>query len=352
MKTLLKKLRLIIPITIILILLPGCLDIYFTTEIKANGDIVKTLVLEGDSSEIMGSYYPILHNETWEKEWIDIKTDDDEDKKKLVLSKTFKNYKLASADLNPADSLPYFRMEPKLKKKFRWFFTYFDYTDTVLEMNPFNKLDWKDFFSEEETELIVMDEEDREADPRYDKEKYSKVEDKFEEYILTSAFEELFQLFLKARSLTEGISLSSEDVHAAKAKLYQAALEAEENESIDVLMQIFQTVLDSKDVAKIAQDNSELLGYFDSKMEFFENAFDDNMHFTIRMPGLLISTNSNQIEGNDLTWGIDSIDAYFTGFAMKAESRIVNTWAFLVTGIALAFLLFYVIFNIFRRKKK
>ncbi|MEA1876431.1 MAG: hypothetical protein U9N86_06170 [Bacteroidota bacterium] len=346
MKKQLKKISYFLLGTALLFILPGCLDIYFTTEIKPNGEISKTIVFEGDSSEILNVYFPFMDDESWESEWIYI----DKDKSKLILSKTFKNAKQAGLDLNPDDSLPYIRFQPELKKKFRWFFSYYEYNDLLLAINPFDKIDWREYLTEDEVDLIPMDEEDREADPRYIKIEYETTEKRFEEYLLNSGFEEFFQIFIHAMKQTNGISLKEEDVIAKKQEILELAIESD-NDNVEEILVSFQTILDSTDVNRIGEQNKDLLGYVDQKIDFFENAFVDNLHFTIRMPGLLINTNSNQIEGNSLSWEIDGFDAYFKDYPMKAESRIVNIWAFVVAGLALAILLFSLIWSVFRRKK-
>jgi len=347
MKKQLMKIQYFILGTALLFVLPGCLDIYFTTEIKPNGEITKTVVFEGDSTEILNVYFPFIEDESWEREWIYI----DKDKSKLILSKTFKNAKQAGLDLNPDDSIPMIRFQPELKRKFRWFFSYFEYTDLMLATNPFDKIDWREYLTEDEVDLIPMDEEDRESDPRYIKADYETAEKRFEDYLLNSGFEEFFQLFIQALKNTNGISLKEEDVVNQKQELFKLAVDADDNDSIEGILASFFGVLDSTDVNKIKVQNVELLGYFDQKLDFFEEVFDDNLHFTIRMPGLLISTNSNQIEGNSLSWEVDSFDSFFKDYPMTAESRIINIWAFVVAGLAVAILLFSLIWGVVRRKK-
>jgi len=347
MKKQVRKIHYFIIGIALLFVLPGCLDIYFTTEIKPNGEISKTIVFEGESGEILHAFYPFMKDESWSREWIDI----DEDNSKLILSKTFKNAKQAGLDLNPDDSLPYIRFRPELKKKFRWFFSYYEYTDLLLATNPFDKIDWRDYMTEDEADLISMDEEVREIDPRWSESEFEKTEKRFEDYLLYSGFEEFYQLFIQGLRNTKGIDLKEEVVLAKKQELFKLAVDASENDYAEAVLMSFQEILDSSDLAKIGLQNKDLLGYFDKKIDFFDNAFSDKLHFTIRMPGLLINTNSDQIEGNSLSWEVDSFDSFFDDYPMTAESRIVNIWAFVVAGIALSILLLSLIWNVFKRKK-
>ncbi len=197
MKTIILSLKRLLAIAILALVLPGCLDIYFTTDVHQNGSITKTVVLEGDSTEILSFYLPFINDESWTHEWIK----GDDDKYKLALSKTFKSAKKAAKELNPPDSLPQIRFEPELKRKFRWFFTYIDYKDILLATNPFQKVDWRDYLTDDEIALINMDDDQREASPLYSESAYDSTETRFENYLLTSGFEEFFQLCINAQSL-------------------------------------------------------------------------------------------------------------------------------------------------------
>ena len=348
MLTRMKSFFLFTGFTALMTLLPGCLDIYFTTEIKPNGDLIKTVVLEGDSTEILETFIPMIKNETWEREWLA----GEDDKSKLVLTKTFTNDRDALADLNPADSAPTLRIVPDLKKQFRWFFTYFKYKETILATNPFNKLDWRDYLTPDEIGLAVMDEDEREKDPRYNAEEYKSVEKRFEEYLLNSAFEEFYGLFVKALSQTQNITLTADHLSRQKSIIFKTAVDSDQNDTVEDLINIFCAALESEDPKTIYAQNTDLLNWFDLKLEYFSNAFDDNLRFTIRMPGLLLDSNSNEIQGNNLSWNIDGFDdTFLTDYEMTAESRIVNNWAFVVTGVLLAILVFLLVYLIWKKKK-
>ncbi len=328
-------------------LLPSCLDIFFTTEVHPNGSITKTIVCEGDSSEIIDLKLPAIGNESWEHEWS--YTHDDKDR--LTLSKTFQSARKAAQDLNPADTVPVIRIQPELKKRFRWFFTYMNYQDILLSTNPFQKVDWRDYLSEEAVRLIPMDEEEREADPNYVEENYEGFEEDFERYVVTSGFEDIYQLFILALDQSESSALKKNLV-ANKKQLILKQLQIDDADISDTddVLEAFRAVLGRENVDLIYRQNRELFAHFDAKLAYFDQSMDDNYRFAITMPGLLINTNSNIIEGNRLSWEVDFFDAYFEDFSMQAESRIVNIWAFIVTGIALGFLLFALFYKLFKKK--
>jgi hypothetical protein len=346
MKTQKKLLKVILMISL-MFSLQGCLDIFITTEIKPNGQIEQTIVLEGDSTSILDSYIPAVSNTTWNSEWVKV----EDDKHKLILSKTFKNYKEFNTDMNPSDSLPAVRVKAELTKKFRWFFTYLDYNETLLPSNPFTQLDWKDYLSTDEVELIAMDEEEREKDPRFNDVLYDQAEKKFENYIFRSAYEDFFVLFTKAASETALANFNLEELKNKQEEIYQYAYNETDFSDLEDLLEAFKAILGEDIVLSITTSQSELIGIFEKKLGFFNECMDDNYHFSIKMPGLLVETNSNIIESSRLSWDVDFFDFYFKGLEMKSQSRIVNTWAFIIASVIVLLLLIGLAWNLLKHRK-
>ncbi|MBT3243518.1 MAG: hypothetical protein HN352_10225 [Bacteroidetes bacterium] len=348
MNAMISNLFKILAVILLAMMLQGCLDIYFTTEVHQNGSITKTIVFEGDSSEIISQHFPFLNDETWDRQWLD----GDDDKKKLVLSKDFKSARKAAKELNPADSIPQIRIQPVLKKKFRWFFSYLEYKDILLATNPFQKIDWRDYLSKEEILLIPMDEDDRENHPLYKDLEFNSTEDRFENYLYDSGYEEFWQLFILSVNNTDGSTFNQELLQQVRLPIFEELKNSDNDISTsEDLLHAFKLFLDPETIDRVFKQNLETFEYFTTKMDYFNEAMDDNYRFVIRMPGLLVNTNSNEIEGNSLSWEIDYFEAFFEDYEMIAESRIVNIWAFIVTGLAIAFLLFGMIWKLFRKKK-
>ena len=336
----------ILLITLLLFSLNGCLDIYFKTQVHPNGNIDKTIILEGDSTSVLDSYVPAVRDPSWESEWEVI----EDDKHRLTLTRSFKNFKDFNITMNPDDSLPKIRINSALTRKFRWFFSYIEYTEFLMPNNPFNRLDWRDYLTQDEVELIAMDEEEREEDLRFYDDLYSETENNFEKYLYRSGFEEFYHYFKKAAENSPESGVTVELLEEKKEEIYDSLFSKGNLEDTDDFLEHFSAVLDSTGVEIIVENNQEFIKYFDAKIDFFNECLDDNYYFSIKMPGLLIDTNSEQIEGSTLSWEVDFFDFYFSGLEMTAESRVINVWAFVVAGVIILSLLVGLLLNLFRRK--
>ena len=334
-------------LVLIMFSLSGCLEIFFKTEIHPNGNIDKAIILEGDSTSIQESYIPAVSDDSWDAEWEVI----EEDKHRLTLRKSFSNIDDFNMSMNPDDSLPKIRIMADLRKKFRWFFSYIEYQETLLPNNPFTRLDWEEFLTADEIDLIAMDEEERKADPRFAVKFWSETESQFERYLFRSGYEEFYQDFMAAVKKTGDPRLTAEDLAIKKEVIYDSLFSKGNIEGTDNFLEHFYAVLDSSGVDAVITGNPEFVDFFDMKIDFFNECLDDNYYFSIKMPGLLTDTNSEQIEGPTLSWEIDFFDFYFRGLEMKAESRVINTWAFVLAGAIVLGLLLGLLWDAFRRKR-
>ncbi len=342
-----KRFLKIIMILPILLSLHGCLDIFYKTEVHPNGQIDKTIVLEGDSTSIMENTIHAVSDSDWEAEWEAI----EDDKHRLTLKQSFKNFKEFNIVMNPDDSLPKIRLKADLNKRFRWFFSYLEYKELLLPANPFNRLDWEEFLTADEMELISMDEEERKADPRFAVSHWEETESQFERYLYMSGYEEFYQYFKEAVLKTRDARITAKDLEYNKEVIYDSLFSDGSLDDSDDFLKHFYTVLDSSGVTAVVDENLDFIEYFDTKIDFFNECLEDNYFFSIKMPGLLIDTNSEQIEGSTLSWEADFFDFYFKGLEMKAESRVLNIWAFIVSGIIVFGLLIILILMLFRNKR-
>jgi hypothetical protein len=72
----------------------------------------------------------------------------------------------------------------------------------------------------------------------------------------------------------------------------------------------------------------------------------------ITLPGLFLDANSVSLKGNTATWTFKPEQIGLMDYEMYAESRIVNTWAFVVSGLILAGLIVVVLLPRFRGIRK
>jgi len=53
----------------------------------------------------------------------------------------------------------------------------------------------------------------------------------------------------------------------------------------------------------------------------------------VEMPGVITTTTSYMLKGNQVSWEVQPMAMLFADYEMSVVSRVVNNWAFIVTGV-------------------
>jgi hypothetical protein len=69
----------------------------------------------------------------------------------------------------------------------------------------------------------------------------------------------------------------------------------------------------------------------DVKIKFLLDAGGDYVN-EVEMPGIILSTNANAVEGNKAIWHFNEDRFAFMSYTMNVESRTANLWTTYVTG--------------------
>lgn len=350
MKTLkFKNLRWKISLTLGLVMftLPSCLDIWITTQIQPDGSLEQTIVFQGDSTEIANVNFSFINETDWKKEW----TKPEKDKYKLVVSKKFKSVKELNKTMNPADTnLQVIRINATLHRKFRWFFTRYVYSETALEANPFHGLNYHDYLTDEDIRLLALTEEARKTDPGYDSIKYKVTDKNFEEYLFRSMYEDFHRDLLTILSEDKSFTLSRKELDGNKDAIFRFLIDSVKDDKTDDLLNAVGKVVKHPDIETIRTKYSARFDNFQKKMAFYGSSSDDNYKFAIRLPGLLLQSNSQKIKGAEAAWDLTYNDFFFKDYTMTAESRKVNAWAFIVAGLVVLFALGSLVAAGFRKR--
>ena len=70
--------------------------------------------------------------------------------------------------------------------------------------------------------------------------------------------------------------------------------------------------------------------------------FEYQIKFELSMPGELLSSNAVSAQDGMLVWKVDAYRVLTDNYRLQAESRVMNIWAFVLTGLlfAVALILF------------
>jgi hypothetical protein len=229
------------------------------------------------------------------------------------------------------------KIEVKLHKRFRWFYTFLRYEETYKPYSPFSLIPLSDSLTEEEITAFHLGEEN------------SDLEDKVEAWMQANVIEEIYAAVIESLKETNHPSLSIDVMSTNKDLFYSTLIEDElDLDSLDELvkyiLELCEGYYGSKTVWVLEEQFLPKAKVVWDKLNFLEDLWTDHYENYVTMPGLILDTNSEEIDGNTVSWEL--VHQYFLvkDYTMWVESRVVNRWALVVTGIivSVAFILLIV----------
>jgi hypothetical protein len=311
----------------------GCNDYAVKTTIHRDGSFERTIICDGDSLGLYSLHLPYVFSDSWN---VEIRRKEQTEKSFVTTAKKLyaNNDELMAEFARGKDSAK-LQISSQIEKRFRWFFTYYDYKETLPPYATFTHLSLDSFFTP--TEIGFMKEG-----------KDSLIKKRVDEFWLRNIIEELLKrILVKVEELNDP-ELTQSLILQKKEALTQELLKSEDPKS-DSITKTFETILRTKSAKKLSSTIDSILKDLTAAIEM-EGERDVSYKNEVTMPGILLSTNSEKIEGNNVTWQCSS-KKYFD-VTMTAESRAVNLWAIVLTSIVCILLLVGLLLPIVRGKRE
>lgn len=254
----------------------------------------------------------------------------------ITFHKKFTSAEEANKELDtPGDSL--FRIRSVFEKKFRWFYTYVHYSDTYMAVNRFH-LRKDDFFTEEDYAFINrLPAEGRSitrADSLYLEQLTEKV---YEHYGASAIYEEHFSILIEAANKNNIDKHWIDSLYHHKGHMFSTILKSDGNISeTPFMIQLIDTLLVSFPIEKIVSDYTTLYANVAPRERFMHDALAGKFTHIIKMPWDVVATNADSSQGTSLYWRPLNIKYLLNDYTMYAESRKMNYWAVISSGIIVA----------------
>ena len=333
-----KTTQIIISIILSMVLV-SCSSEYYkiTTQIDRNGSgwrAIQTTTANVDS--IAGLFpYDITHG--WEILQTDTMVESYnslENRKNITAGKKFKSLPDLEADLRSDVIFPV--AKESLKKRFRWFFTYFDFTAVYPVLPDKGCVPLDEYLNKSEQRFLFQGDQSayRGMNGIELKEELDDIESRFRKWYNRSVYEENFDVIL---------SCTASDFRpkqlAAKDTLY-SILEKQNREETNVkdvclaLDEYFATDYFSR---LHDEYGTEMNHKLDKQMELVNRLFIYEIQYELNMPGKIMTANTDLQDGGTLQWNINLYRFLADDYTLTAQSRTINRWAFAVTLLLILF---------------
>jgi len=340
----------------ILLLFNGCgnSDVYIvSTKIFADGSCARNLKVEYNNED-NSDEYPFVVDSSWTEEMI-IDTSEEKPDTFLLFSKKFESVKeMNKMNRDTGYLFSVVDREITLRKKFRWFYTEYVYTDEYSKL--FEGEPYTNYLTTEEIRYFFYDEESPELFEGMDSLEIEAYEDTIElkwgEWMNETMFHIMYNALMVTIDQNDSLQIYRNEIENIKDGL-KDWFNWGEADGGDLFGHIDMLVdADSAIIALQKNPTGHLKEVMD-KLEFFDDTwFSYGLKYDLEMPGLLTSTNADSVKNRIMYFDV-SWEKYFTSnYKMKAVSKIKNIWAYYVSGGIALFALVALISGVVRKLRK
>ncbi|HNW58989.1 MAG TPA: hypothetical protein PKI62_04895 [bacterium] len=294
------------------LLLPGCKEIETTTEIFADGSIERTIVQNNKTDGLAASAFTLPVDSTWSI--VEKTSTKDSNTVVTTARKKFSSAKLLQQTYTRACARPYrVKIDLAVEKKFRWFYTYYEYRESYRAYNPFLLLPKADYLTEKDLAAWIATPD---SDDTYD--------DKVEEWLMAGVFEEFFQSLSDHAGRLHHPELTPAILLAAKDKLRTALMDSTNVEDLEDITRVCAKVLGTPVVQSLRPAIDSTFKVIEAKMNFDDEVRHTRYLNRVVMPGRVWASNGQAIDSVKVEWPVSAKQFFLDDYTMWAKSRRLN----------------------------
>ena len=348
-----KRKAIKIVVSMILILIASCDEpqTIVTNYVYPDGSVLRKIEIRNPKNNFKKTSLQVPFDSTWTvKDSLEISQKGDTTWIKRA-EKHFKNIdEINLAYRSDSSANKSYSRNAGFRKRFKWFNSEYRFSERIEKISAFG-FPVKDFLNNEELLYFyspesLKQEKENGADSLKYKALSDSVKNKTDKWTLKNFISEWTGEFSKLTEGKVGQDISRESLKAREAELEQIIAENDKK---------FDSLWANGVILKKFIGEANALRYkaeADSAMKLAESVIiNDFKNYSLRiaMPGKLIGTNGFIDSSQVLQWPVKSDYFMSEPYIMWAESKIPNTWAWLVSGLFLAFVLTGVVLRVIKK---
>lgn len=245
------------------------------------------------------------------------------------------------------------KVKASLQKKFRWFYTYYNYREIYpkIEINisvPLEKYMSKDearfWFTGEPNILQGMNGIEI-------REYMGNLEDQYNQWATRNIWDAYYVVLLANYDSISNPPVTKDRLAILKDSILEAGGKNFDDFKMEkTLNKYFHTTVFSE----LWKTENSPMSKFDT--EFSEQPFvkysSKSFTYTLILPGKVITSNNGIVNGHKLVWTLTAERMMYDDYALDAQSRKPNIWAFLLSGVVVVIAICSFLYKPGRRTRK
>jgi hypothetical protein len=343
----------------------GCLEHSVKTTVSADGSCTRVITVTADSGRAPDTKLPLPNDGSWTVRW---RMPDSAQQKKgftWVASKSYPSLASLAGDTAVLAQPGKIRISIQAGTSFRWFYTYFHYRETYRQFASMHRVSPATVLTDADIRRFTAGEGGDTLKSKVELWKNRNVADFFVSTLDTLVQREPFPAIplailqahradiiaqlLEKNDIEE--SLAAYAPSGAKKGLIHDSTYGLSGQGLEALRSLSVHSLGTE-LARNLPLEQAWLNTSAYLLDAIRNDPEGDFENTITLPGLLLDTNAGKVQGNTAGWSFKPDQIELMDFSMYAESRVVNTWAFIVTGAIVLGSILVIAFPSLRRTRK
>ena len=328
------------------------LSIILTSCFKENYRIFTRVDRDGSCQREIYTQADSIHDDIFfpydlSSDWIISQTDtvieehlSQKNKKHMKISKKFQSIAALPNGLRSDKVFP--MSKESLKKRFRWFYTYYTFTATYPELTDKGSVPMDKYLTEAEQKFYLQGKLSayRGMSGMELKEKLDDIEVCFMNWYSHSMYGLCFDVVSYHASVTDiefhtQLIAIKDSLYAVNKEQLAAGLgSASLDDVCELLDKYFTTAVFS---TLYAEKREEMDSMLEEKTSVVNEYSKFDIRYELVLPGKILATNTDLQNNGVLAWNINLFRFLADDYTLTAESRAVNVWAFAVTLLLIVF---------------
>ena len=305
------------------------------TVVNPDGSCYREIYVTPDSTYKPGDTdpqknpFPVVINENWKVQWVDSTS------RLLSARQEFPSVESMDSLFQLKESHPWhqFKVKHRLNEKFRWFYTYYDYSETYPQIVSEIELPIDSFMSHDEMMYWFTGQPNlmHGMNGIEAREYLGKIEDSYNHWFSKNAWYAHYKELLNHYDQLSNFPLTKDKLTNLRDSIYKTKV----NQDVDFNMnQVLNDFFNTTAFNILWKDENSAMRQFEENylaetIEYFEGTF----HYKLILPGTIIDAGNATINGDTLHWKLDAYRMYPSEYTLHAKSRKANVWIFFISGL-------------------
>ena len=314
--------------------LSGCLEDEYkvTTAVSTDGTCERVITVEREKKSLPDGAFPVPADSTWQCQWTLAKKVDSTSKKAenvYTARKRFADFDALAREYPVRHDSTRFSISVNVQKRFRWFYSYYDYSETYARFDPLHApVQPSAVFTEDELRQFMSSEVPDSTLER----KFSRWE---QQNMMEWAFGRLVDAVRRRNDPGLPVSLFEQNKERLIILLGDDSPKGSKHQDFadKTLSDVAGLLHLSTDAVRFLVPELDSVGsQVLKRMEITDRAKGSYTNSVV-MPGVIIATNAGEVRGTTVVWRFTHEHLALMDYPMSAESRVVNLWAIILTAV-------------------